>query len=94
MEEGRCRDVGLFRYSLVRPMAEPGLACAERGALARGLAGVDHVGPGRGGGEGGPFHPGPLALAYRSGGFDALVPAPRLAARRGRRQRRWNWRWR
>ena len=77
MEEGHCRDIGLFRYSLVRPMAEPGLACAERGALARELAGVDHIGP-----DGEAVRVGRSTLdrwarAYRSGGFDALVPAPR-----------------
>ena len=93
MEEGRCRDIGLFRYSLVRPMAEPGLACAERGALARELAGVDHIGP-----DGEAVRVGRSTLdrwarAYRSGA-STRWSLPRARARRARRQRRWNWRWR
>ncbi|MGH7751580.1 MAG: DDE-type integrase/transposase/recombinase, partial [Gemmatimonadales bacterium] len=33
------------RYSLIRPLADPGLSARERGALVRALAGVDHLGP-------------------------------------------------
>ncbi|MDQ6614245.1 MAG: DDE-type integrase/transposase/recombinase [Actinomycetota bacterium] len=78
MEERRCRDIGLFRYSLVREPAEPGLSGAVRGALVRELAAMDHVGP-----DGEAVRVGRSTLdrwlrAYRAGGFDALVPAPRV----------------
>ncbi len=82
MEEGRCRDVGLFRYSLIREAADGRLSGAERGSLVRELAGMDHVGPG-----GEALRVGRSTLdrwvrAYRSGGFDALVPAPRARVAR------------
>lgn len=78
MEDGHRRDVGLFRYSLIREAADGGLSKAERGALVRELAGVDHAGPG-----GETIRVGRSTLdrwvrAYRAGGFDALVPARRL----------------
>ncbi len=71
------RDVALFRYSLIRPLADPGLGGAARGALVRELAAGQHVGPA-----------GDLVSvsrstvdrwirAWRSGGFDALIPQPR-----------------
>ena len=71
------RDVALFRYSLVRPLADPGLGAAARGNLVRELAGQQHVGPA-----------GDLVTvsrstldrwirAWRAGGFDALIPRPR-----------------
>ena len=31
----RAREVALYRYSLVRPLADPGLTAAERGRLVR-----------------------------------------------------------
>ena len=39
------RDVALFRYSLIRPLADPALTAAERGLLVRELAGGVHIGP-------------------------------------------------
>ena len=42
----RARETGLFRYSLVQELAEPGLSPAERGWRARELAGRVHDGPG------------------------------------------------
>ena len=42
----RARETGLFRYSLVQELTEPGLSAAERGWRARGLAGRAHQGPG------------------------------------------------
>ncbi len=76
--QDRHRDVGLFRYSLVREPADPKLTKAERGALVRALAGADHVGP-----DGCVVRVGRSTLdewirAWRAGGFDALVPKPRL----------------
>lgn len=68
----------MFRYSLIRTPAEPALSGALRGALVRELAGMDHVGP-----DGETVRVGRSTLdrwlrAYRAGGFDALVPAPRV----------------
>ncbi|MDQ2898021.1 MAG: DDE-type integrase/transposase/recombinase [Actinomycetota bacterium] len=78
-EDGR-RDVGLFRYSLIRDAADPALSKAERGRLVRALAEREHLGPD------GRLHRvarGTLdqwIRAYRAGGFDALVPKPRVVA--------------
>ncbi len=44
VDEGRRRDVGLFRYSVIRAAGDAGLSRAERGALVRALAEVEHVG--------------------------------------------------
>ena len=38
---GRARETGLFRYSLVQELAEPGITAAERGRRARELASFD-----------------------------------------------------
>jgi putative transposase len=77
MEDARRRDIALFRYALVRQCVEPGLSSRERGRLVRDLAARDHVGP-----DGQLRRVGRSTLddwirAYRAGGFDALVPAPR-----------------
>jgi len=73
----RARETGLFRYSLVQELAEPGLSAAERGWRARELAGKVHEGPG-----GRPVTVSYATLgrwrrAYQERGFDALVPSPR-----------------
>jgi len=73
----RARETGLFRYSLVQELTEPGLSAAERGWRARELAGKVHEGPG-----GRPVTvsyatPGRWRRAYQERGFDALVPSPR-----------------
>jgi putative transposase len=71
------RDVALFRYSLVRPLADPRLSAPQRGELVRSLAARQHVGPA-----------GELVWVSRStldrwartlrlDGFEALVPRPR-----------------
>jgi putative transposase len=73
----RDRDIGLFRYSLIREPADPTLSKAERGALVRALAAMEHVAP-----DGRRIRVGRSTLddwirAWRAGGFDALVPQPR-----------------
>ena len=78
----RARDVALFRYSLVRPLADPALSPGERGAMARELAGRVHRGP-----LGEPVAVSRASLdrwvrAWRAGGFDALVPTERRVAAR------------
>jgi len=75
--EGRRQAVGLFRYSLIRPLAEPGLTARERGALVRSAVSVDHIGP-----DGVRVEVSATSLrrwlrAWRSGGFAGLVPAVR-----------------
>jgi putative transposase len=41
----RARDIGLFRYVLIRSAADPGLTTRQRGPLVRALAEAEHVGP-------------------------------------------------
>src|SRR5438128_1122797 len=80
-EDGR-REIGLFRYALVRDAADPGLSKAQRGWLVRALADREHVGPG---GRLVRVARGTLdrwVRAYRHGGFEALVPRPRVVAPR------------
>jgi putative transposase len=76
--EERRRDVGLFRYALVRDAVDPALSKAERGRLVRALAEREHVGP-----DGRLVRVSRTTLgrwirAYRHGGFEALVPQPRV----------------
>lgn len=73
----RARDIALFRYSLIRPLADPALSGVERGRLVRELAGRVHVGP-----FGEPVTVSRASLdrwirTWRAGGFDALIPAER-----------------
>jgi putative transposase len=77
MEDPRRRDVALFRYSLAREPADPGLTKAERGAIVRALAEMEHTGP-----SGTRVRVSRSTLdrwirELRAGGFTALVPAPR-----------------
>lgn len=77
MEDVRRREIALFRYALIRQAADADLSPAERGRLVRDLAARDHVGP-----DGARVRVGRSTLdrwivAYRTGGFDALVPAVR-----------------
>src|SRR5450432_1478127 len=80
MDENRRREIGLFRYTLIRDAADPGLSKAQRGRLLRALADREHVGP-----DGRLVRVSRTTLgrwvrAYRNGGFDALVPRPKLVA--------------
>jgi putative transposase len=77
MEDARRREIALFRYGLIREAADPGLTAAERGRLVRALAAREHRGPD---GEWRTVGRSTLdrwIVAYRAGGFDALVPATR-----------------
>jgi putative transposase len=73
----RAREVGLFRYMLIREAADPTLSRRQRGKLVRAIAAQPHTDPfGR-----------VVTLTrwtldrwiqeWRRGGFDALVPNPR-----------------
>ena len=73
----RAREIGLFRYALIRPAADPALSTRQRGPLVRELAAAEHVGP-----FGDRVRVSRVTLdrwirAWRVGGFDALVPSTR-----------------
>ena len=77
MEDPRRREIALFRYGLIREAADPDLSSAERGRLVRLIAAKEHRGPN---GEWTTVGRSTLdrwIVAYRAGGFDALVPAER-----------------
>ena len=73
----RTREVGLFRYALIREAADPALSTKARGRLVRELAAREHTGP-----AGERIRVSRVTLdrwilAWRRGGFDALVPSTR-----------------
>lgn len=75
--DDRAQQVGLFRYSLVRELCSDRLSNRERGAMVRGLAAREHIGP-----DGLWVRVSRTSIdrwvrAYREGGFDALVPTAR-----------------
>jgi putative transposase len=73
----RAREVGLFRYALIREAADPQLSTRQRGRLVRELAAGEHTGPF---GERVRISRVTLdkwILAWRRGGFDALLPSAR-----------------
>ena len=78
MGEKDRQEIGLFRYTLIRDAADPGLSKAQRGRLLRALADREHLGP-----DGRLVRVSRTTLgrwvrAYRRGGFDALVPRPKV----------------
>ncbi len=78
----RAREAGLFRYSLVQELLEPGLSLAERGWRAREMAARVHEGPG---GRRVTVSYSTLTRwrrRYEEGGSGALVPSPRQPAPR------------
>jgi len=78
----QARETGLFRYSLVQELLEPGLSAAQRGWRARELAGRAHEGPGRRRVTVSYSTLTRWRRRYEEGGFDALVPSPRQPAPR------------
>ena len=73
----RAQQVALFRYQLIREAADPALSTRQRGRLVRELAARAHPGP-----FGDPVSVSRATIdrwirAWRSGGFDALVPPAR-----------------
>ena len=73
----RSRAVALFRYSLIREAADPGLTTRQRGRMVRDLAARPHAGP-----FGEPVRVSRASLdrwirSWRAGGFDALMPPTR-----------------
>ena len=74
----RDRDVGLFRYSLIREAADPSVSKADRGVLVRAVAAREHTDP-----TGVRVRVGRSTLdrwirEWRAGGFAALVPTKRI----------------
>ena len=74
----RRREIGLFRYALIRDVADAGLSKAQRGRLVGAIAERDHLGP-----DGRVVRVSRTTLrrwirAYRHGGFEALVLQPRV----------------
>ena len=73
----RAQEIGLFRYALIRPVADPALTGRERGPLVRELSEQEHLGP-----FGDRVRVSRVTLdrwirTWRVGGFDALVPSAR-----------------
>ena len=78
MDENRRREIGLFRYVLIRDAADSGLSKAERGRLVRALSEREHIGP-----DGRLVRVARGTLDewirnYRRGGFEALLPTVRV----------------
>jgi putative transposase len=75
--EDRRQMEGLFRYSLIRELSDPGLRTRRRGEMVRALAELEHVRT-----DGERVRVSAVTLwrllrAWRQGGFPALVPSPR-----------------
>ncbi|MDN5769209.1 MAG: DDE-type integrase/transposase/recombinase, partial [Humibacillus sp.] len=73
----RARDVALFRYALIREAADLSLSNRQRGVLVRRLAADEHTGP-----SGQRVRVSRASVdrwikAWRTGGFDALLPSAR-----------------
>lgn len=80
--DNRRSDLALFRYAIIREATEPALTKTQRGVIVRGLAAGLHR------------HPSGCDVtvsrhsidrwirAYRTGGFEALLPVPGRADRR------------
>jgi putative transposase len=78
----RAQEIGLFRWRIVGEAVDVSLSARERGALVRALAAREHLGP-----DGQWVRVSRNTLdrwirAYREGGFEALVPAPRRVKNR------------
>lgn len=76
----RAQEIGLFRWQIVGEATDMSLSARERGRLVRALAEREHLDP-----DGRWVRVTRTTLdrwirAYREGGFDALVPAPRRVA--------------
>lgn len=77
----RAQEIGLFRWKIIGEATDLSLSARERGRLVRALVEREHLGP-----DGRWVRVTRTTLdrwirAYRRGGFDALVPVPRRAAK-------------
>jgi putative transposase len=78
--QDRAQEIGLFRWRIVSEVADASLSSRERGMLVRSVAAREHLGP-----DGRWVRVSRNTVdrwvrAYREGGFEALVPAPRRVA--------------
>lgn len=78
----RAQTLALWRYTLIEKAMDPALSTRQRGRVVREIAAAEHTGP-----SGEPVRLSRKTIdrwirARRSGGFDALVPAPRRCAPR------------
>jgi putative transposase len=78
----RAREIGLFRYMLIREAADASLTGRQRGRLVRAIAAVPHTDPDGRTVRIGRWTLDRWILDWRRGGFDALVPSPRQSAPR------------
>jgi putative transposase len=78
----RAREIGLFRYMLIREAADPALPARQRGRMVRELAAREHGAPGGRTVRLTRWTLDRWIAAWREGGFDALVPSPRQSAPR------------
>jgi putative transposase len=78
--QDRAQEIGLFRWRIVSEVADASLSSRERGMLVRSVAAREHLGP-----DGRWVRVSRNTVdrwvrAYREGGFEALIPAPRRVA--------------
>jgi putative transposase len=73
----RAQTIALWRWSLIEPAMDPALSSRQRGAVVREIAGREHAGPFGATVSVSRKTVDRWCAARRSGGFDALVPAPR-----------------
>ena len=76
----RARQIGLFRYMLIREAADGTLTGRQRGALVRKLAAGPHTDPDGRTVRITRWTLDRWILEYREGGFDALVPVAAAVA--------------
>jgi putative transposase len=73
----RAQEIGVFRWRVISEAVDPSLSAPERGMLVRSLAAREHLGPGGRWVRVSRNTVDRWIRAYRRGGFEALVPAPR-----------------
>ena len=73
----RAQEIGVFRWRVICEAVDLSLSARERGVLVRSLAAREHLGPGGRWVRVSRNTVDRWIRAYRQGGFDALVPAPR-----------------
>ncbi len=78
--QDRAQEIGLFRWRIVSEAADASLSPRERGLLVRALAAREHLGPGGRWVRVSRNTVDRWVRAYREGGFEALIPAPRRVA--------------
>jgi len=75
--QDRAQEIGMFRWRVVGEAVDDSLSPRERGLLVRSLAAREHLGPDRRWVRVSRNTVDRWVRAYREGGFEALVPAPR-----------------